>query len=761
VVKETLMRTSIVMMLVVMAACEGPAGPAGPPGATGSDGANGDPGSAGSQGDPGNPADPSPWLAGPGVEIKVTGLTFDNGGAHVAFTLADASGTPLDRTGRLTTGATDVRFVLAQLPTLTDGTPAQYTAYTTAVQVSPITMQMATQAAAENTGTFAAVDVTHGTYTYTFAAPVTAMVPAQTQTVLALAVRTVDGTQAIDRDLMSMRPDAGTTLARQEVTDATCNSCHGAQGLGAHGGRYTSPGQCVLCHTPQTTDPDTGNTLDFRVMVHKIHDGASLPSHLADRTNDYTIIGFAQSVHDFSKVELPGARSPDKNVARCETCHAGTQGDRWKTLPSKAACTSCHDTTVFSATQNPPFTVSHQGGVDPALVNDTTCIVCHAATAGPAPIPTSHYKDLFAPTTPTLAITIQSIANTLPGMAPTVTFQAQLNGAPYNLLATPLTSLTFMLAGPTTEIATVWQARAQGTGAVGAIAAVDAANGIFTYAFPTTSSCTSAMNNPSSTLVPCIIPATATGSYEVGAEGYYQPTSTAPRAATFNPVLAFAVTDAVAQPRRQIVASTNCNGCHSDLAAHGGPRKNPNYCVFCHNPNKANDQRIARFESSTVLAEPVDLRVMVHKIHMGEELTQPYVLGGNPTPTVANPAGTPTDFGETRYPRSRTDCAACHVAKNWTLPMQSSPAYLPSTGVQLTCSENPTTDTDAYCTAPFWTITQTFKLPPQTSVCTSCHDAPYTAAHAQLNTTAQGVEACATCHGSGMDWDVAKFHGMP
>jgi OmcA/MtrC family decaheme c-type cytochrome len=329
----------------------------------------------------------------------------------------------------------------------------------------------------------------------------------------------------------------------------------------------------------------------------------------------------------------------------------------------------------------------------------------------------------------------------------TFTFRVTYDGVPRDITTAPLATLRALIVGPNSDYTRYWtvgtstnpwaQVVIQGTGPTGTLTVVDAATGTFSYTFPAT----------------VVIPADATGSYTVAMEAAVN--STDPRYPAVSPSRAFAVTDTAAVARRQIIDPARCNACHDDLRFHGGSRRGAGYCVTCHNPENANYDRISRFEGSTVLAESVDFRVMIHKIHMGEELTQPYFLGANPTPTITNPAGTQHDFGEVRYPRPRTECVACHLPGTWSLPAAGRAQSILQ---EITCTEDPTADTDSYCNSPFWTVTQTHRLPPETSACTSCHDQSYVAAHAAVNTTVFGAESCATCHGPGAAVDADLAH---
>ena len=300
------------------------------------------PGEAGPPGDAGAPGR-NAYLVGPGLDFQITRAAIDTRGvATVRFQITDASGLPLDRQGLYTEGAVTASFALAWLDQTAAGQALEYTSYITA----------GGQAAADSGGTFTLVDWTTGLYTYTFGTPITVAAgnDTKTHTVGVWASRDFQGTTYVANALHDFLPAGGAVTVRRDVVETTaCNACHDP--LEAHGGDRRDVKLCVLCHSAQTTDPDTGNTVDFRVMVHKIHRGASLPSVLGG--TPYQIIGYMQEVSDFSTVVFP------QDIGRCVTCHQGKlQPDVWKAeAPTRALCTTCHDGTSFTA--DPPCQQQH------------------------------------------------------------------------------------------------------------------------------------------------------------------------------------------------------------------------------------------------------------------------------------------------------------------------------------------------------------------------------------------------------------------
>lgn len=122
---------------------------------------------------------------------------------------------------------------------------------------------------------------------------------------------------------------------------------------------------------------------------------------------------------------------------------------------------------------------------------------------------------------------------------------------------------------------------------------------------------------------------------------------------------------------------------------------------------------------------------MIHRIHAGEDLTQDFTIYGF--------GGTPHNYNEVRFPGDLRNCAKCHTANSFLLPLPPG-------------QDNVTTLRDYFSPQG-----------PGTAACLGCHDTRDAAAHAFLNTTmfggtGQSAEACAVCHGAGRDQDVAKAH---
>ena len=738
-----------------VSACEGPAGPDGPPGDPG------DPGDSGQPGDPGLPGEPGrdTYLTDDGLIVEVQEASISGGVATATVKITDKNGRELDRTGYYSDGIVSLSFLMARLGVDGDGDPAQYTSYTE---------NAAGQATGESwtTGTIQEIGIGDGVYRYTFAAPIEPADPDQTHRLAVYGYRTIDGVRYGDDDWFDFVPAGGTPIAREVVEVGACASCHDS--FAFHGGARKSVEVCVTCHSSQSVDPDTGNTVDFSVMVHKIHRGEDLPS-VAGGDIPYQIIGHNSSVHDYSEVVFP------HSIANCATCHRegeAANADYWKRKPAATTCTSCHDHIVFFDQSAPAaWQQQHVGQI--RTTDD--CSLCHGATSGVAPLTEVHYVPEVAANRIEPVVTIQSITNTDPGELPTIQFTVVdkdlATGAttPRDIRANPLQTLRATFAGPNTDFGRFW-GPVTISPTSGTLVDVDA--GVYAWTVPASGA----------------IPLDAEdGAYTVGIEnalaytapasGYWDdrgfpcpPTShNSCRVPGTPPRFAFVIGDAELIERRQVVSADKCNSCHGNLAFHGGGRADPEYCVFCHNPNNVNEERAPRFEGpgEEPYVHSVHLKKMIHGIHMGHDLTQPYVLGAFPAPSATNPAGSQHDFAETAYPSNPANCTSCHVGDSYMIPLDL-PGLLPSFDQIFACNEDPAADPDDLC-EPFSPSTpltnlfvpiETITFQPEAAACVGCHDAPSVVAHAWVMTTATGLESCGTCHGPDSEYDVARVHGL-
>ncbi len=665
-------------------------------------------------------------FARPGYKIKINGVTIGSDRKPVAdVTITDDLGAPLDRLGVQTPGVCTTTFVLAWY----NPDNRNYTTYKTRVATAadpapPERIGIKTNQPTSDTACSATVttgcgvykDIEVGHFTYTFGQVLPAdFDQTKTHTVGVYGRRTMpadimDGKVYIDNFEFDFRPDSQLVTANQRWDEIqenkACNQCHDP--LAAHGDVRQDAKLCVLCHSPQNTDPDTGNLLDMRVFIHKIHRGKFLPS--VNAGTKYHIIGNAQSDHDYSTVAFP------QDIRNCQNCHEGrdpankpSQSNVWYTFPARAPCGACHDDINWVTGEN------HPGG---AQADDSACKDCHLPQGDQewdAGIKTAHTVPYRSNQLKGLNATILAATDVGPGKKPTITFKLTENDGtildPKGFGAS--STVNALLGGPTTDYA-IDPFRESLAGATfnGSIA---------TYTFTNA------------------IPASAKGTWAIAIEARRTITlNPAPRQgpATYtegavNPIKYVAVTDAAPVPRRNVVVLDNCNKCHDRLAttfSHGGQRIAIEECVLCHNPN-ASDK--ARRPADQGPPESISLKRLIHRIHSGENLTQPFTVYGFVGPST---------FNDVRYPGERRDCVQCHTSTStYNLP-------LPTGAIPV--------------------VTQRDYFSPQgpaTAACLGCHDNSDAAAHAFLNTAnfpgATGpAEACATCHGDGKDKDVVKVH---
>ena len=575
---------------------------------------------------------PTSSLGKTGVVVKIQSAAIAKDGTiTVRATIVDSNGNPLDRLGLATPGPVSMSFICAYIP----AGQLQYVSYTTSVANATINNNPPqTQAANDSGGTFATNAL--GDYTYTFKTKAPAgFDPTVTHSVGVSVQRnlsqygTFDEWSEVSNDVYTFVPSGSpVTVTRSLVTTNACNQCHDP--LYAHGGSRLQVELCILCHTPQTINPDTQLTQDMKVLIHKIHMGSSLPSVKAG--TPYRI-WHRGAWSDFSTVVFP------QDIRNCTTCHAqgAKQANQWKTNPSRAACGSCHDDVNFATGAN------HS---DAKLIenDDKNCATCHIAQANldfDNSVPGAHVIPNKSASLPGLVTKILRVDNATPGNSPAVTFSvADKSGNPVDI--NKLTSIRVVLGGNNVDY---------GAGSAGIRVSetpkVPFTNGIYGYT----------MTNK--------IPAGATGSYTISVEASNTVTLLpgTSKQTTATDVAApveyyFSVDSSPMQPRRQVVSTAKCSACHSDLTfVHGGTRNNVMECVICHNP----------ILSDGTSGQSVDLSVQIHSIHRGENLTNPYKLGT-------------TNYQEVRFPGDLRDCTACHLSGTYLVENVGAQAMVASPG---------------------------------------------------------------------------------
>ncbi len=554
----------------------------------------------------------------PGLVVKVVGAAIAADGTITAdVQVTDPRGLPLDRLGITTPGPVSLSLVAAVLPADSE----RYTSYTTRIRTAAGTGKQATQAAADTGGTF--TEAGPGLYRYTFRTKAPAGLDrSATHSIGVYSNRNLSefdlGTNYASHVYNFVPAGGAVTKTHDIIRTESCNGCH--QDLNFHGGSRRGLEMCVLCHTPQTTDPVTGNTLDMAVMTHKIHTGADLPSVQAG--GKYQLNGFGGLI-DYSHIRFSG----NGGTANCTVCHKQSddpakqpaQGLAHLTRPTRENCGSCHDTVNFASG------AGHRGVPQ---ANDNNCARCHVPQGDSeydASVAGAHVPANFSSTLEGVVMQVVGVDDGVAGKQPVVTFTVK-NRAGNGIALNQMDRLTMYMTGPTSDFGVYRSVDARTAAAVG--------DGTYRLTFPNA------------------IPAEATGSYRISLAGrrrvqLMEGTEKQRQAddIAVNAQLAFAVDGSTVKARRQIVDTAKCNTCHVKLTFHG-TQNTAEQCAMCHTADLVDG----------TTKQSAQFTAMIHRIHRGSSLGVPYALRG-------------ASWEKVVYPGVLSNCNGCHINNSQQLPL--------------------------------------------------------------------------------------------
>ena len=723
-------------------------------------------GSEGPEGPPGVPGGGSTVIgSSQSIEATINGVTVPADGKPVVQLFL------VDEQGRKLRGlpAGNIRFVLARLESPANGKSSTWRAITRRTEAFPGTPAPTpadrvtgtgprNQAYTETATAGSWVDNQDGTYQYTFSKSLIgdAEIPYDANLVhrVGLEIRTSPNISPTNipanNAVFTFAPATGSAVAesgREIVDNDTCNACH--DNLAFHGDARFDLQYCAMCHESYSFDAQSGNSIDLKVMIHKIHSGVNLPSVQAG--GFYGIFGFGNTFTDYSHVAFT------QDLRNCQTCHQESdsntpQASNWRITVNREACGSCHDNVNFE-------TGANHGGV---AATDDQCGSCHGpnSTINEGNLrPQVVHRNPITEAGARFNYEVLKVADSAPGQAPTVTIRVvdPTNGnAPYDIKANPGPFQGDPGASLAVDVA--WSTRPDftNTGSGSAAPTTGTPAQPIRIDFKATAVPDPDFPGGFKATATRPIPADATGSGSALVEG--RPTvdvdgnGTRERIPVDSAGKAFAITDTAPVAYRQVVDITKCNDCHKQLTLHGESRTgNAELCATCHNPNATDiNRRVAGSNCETVTGtlddQSIDFKFMVHAIHAGS-IAGYKVCGYN---------NTGYDFSEVTYPGKLNNCEGCHLPDTYYPPDAT-------TALATTFDAAPDRATPLGDRA----------VSPATTVCSTCHTSGSSRVHMELNggsfdaikaadstTPGAPLEACGTCHGPGRSADVKTVHGI-
>lgn len=549
--------------------------------------------------------------------------------------------------------------------------------------------------------------------------------------------------------------DPATEIAagKDVVNDASCKECHGF-GVTIHGYTRNDTKTCVVCHSTNYNDTIDEHEADMVTMVHQIHTNKAYTLgnlHWSGHGENWGIVGGLVGEKDNTDATSKGEIGYPGTILNCAKCHnTVAQADNWKTKPTMIACGSCHNTVTFDGEDytgiNGTLKVAHF----PAT-NDTSCNVCHRATA----IETLHKpaaRDDASQRTVEAVISGVVVDETVGSV--TVSFSVTDNDVAKTDVTASGTNFTLAKLVPSTSgtpsfwqsylsqirtkdttLAPVIQGRTES-----AIAAnlTNNGDGTYTYTFQLLNSepagdirnITRVLNRDQDTPV--------NGPNQMAYAVVYEPTLTHRVALSLSgiktqPFIDFVPANAgiseddslfLKSETRNIVNRDSCNKCHGDSQLHAGIALE--YCVGCHNQESydpfsgpvADNAALAATAVAFSGSSSVELERIVHKIHMGKDLEKGFIINGtHDYSALQYPSGVAYDG---RTPNA-SDCKVCHDESNAAMTEAANWKY-------------------------------------GTRACGSCHDSDLTAAHIDANTSSDGFSTCTLCHAPGKIAPVEAAH---